>query len=367
MNKKLISSLATLGLMSTMMINVVAEGEWHPSRVQDGATLGSGSTITMSDGSTREVTVGSSDITVTNVTLTLDSVAQFNDGTNISFADKATQVLGNGLSYAASQETNLVYQAVLSVDSPSGLLDKFTGNSEVADAIAQQIAANKSATLERLNAQLTELESAGDTEGAAAIEAKIASLEVADYESFDNYSPAAMFDVSVSDEVAEIVANGGSVDVTINVDGVTEESDVLALHFVGDLSDADAAVDQIMSDPTATVDEMGIEVLPCVSGDGEVTLTMDSFSPVMILSRVEAPEEVTGNVGNTGVEAEQSPVASAATDGAETDATSDTTNTEKSDNAVTYVVIGGVVIAVGAGGAYVVSRNKKKAKTANKQ
>lgn len=280
---KKVFSVVTAVVMTMVFATGALAAEWHPSRTQTGAAL-SGTEVTVTDaaGNATILDVANGGITVTNVADTLAGTSSLDATTN--------------------NNTNVVYQAALATDSVSTMLAKFANAEEANAAIAAQIAANKAATVERLNALRDELSSrieqlkadgasedeiAGAEQELAEVEVQIAATEESDYDSMDNYEPAALFDVSVYGDVAQALENGGSVEIPVKVDGITPESDVLALHFMGDLSDAEALLEELKTNADATIDEMSVEVIPCVAGDGMVTLTMSSFSPVMILTRAQ--------------------------------------------------------------------------------
>lgn len=281
--KKIVSVL-TASAMAVLLATGAFAADWHPSKAQTGAVLeGNQVTIQNADGTTSSLDVSDGGILVTNVANTLDYSGE--------------------LDVPTSDKTNVVYHAALATDSTSALLGKFGNTEEATSAIETQIAANKAATVERLNTQRDELsakveklkaDGASEDEIAAAeqelaqVDAQISATEAADYDSMDNYEPAALFDVSVSGDVAQAVADGGSVEIPVKVDGITPDSDVIALHFTGDLADAKAMAEELQNDASATVEGMDVEVIPCTPGDGMVTLTMSSFSPVMILTRAQA-------------------------------------------------------------------------------
>lgn len=350
---KKVLSVVTAAAMAMVFATGAMAAEWHPSRTQTGAALsGTQVNVTDSTGKTTTLDVTNGGVTVTNVADTLSGTSS--------------------LDAAANGKTNVVYEAALATDSTSAMLAKFANAEEAKSAIATQIAANKAATVERLNAQRDELSSkveqlkadgASEDEIAAAqqeltkVEAQIAATEEADYDNMDNYEPAALFDVSVDGDVAQALENGGSVDIPVKVDGITPDSDVLALHFTGDLSDAESLVEDLKTNADATVDEMSVEVLPCVAGDGMVTLTMSSFSPVMILTRAQTevvesatPEQVPADTEEvTATPAPAAPEEEAASTGVAP---------------WVYVVI--VIVVVVVAGVVVVTR-KKKTVTAGKK
>lgn len=143
----------------------------------------------------------------------------------------------------------------------------------------------------------------------------------------------------------------------VKVDGITPESDVLALHFVGDLTDASATADALQTNADATADELNVEVIPCVPGDGMVTLTMSSFSPVMILTRAQT--EVTVSEPTEEATTEDSAVVA-------TPAPEDTEEETASNGVSPWIYVVVVIVVVVIAGAVVVTR-KKKTVTAGKK
>lgn len=332
----------------------VLAAEWHPSRTQTGASLAQPQVkVTNGAGETTTMDVTNGGLLVTNVKDTLEGTST--------------------LDTVSNDKLNLVYAAATATNSTSTMLAKFSNVSEVTSAIEAQIAANKTATVNRLNAKKDELsakvdqlkaDGAGEDEIAAAeqelaqVEAQLSATEAEDYDSMDNYEPAALFDVSVSGDMEQALADGGSVEVPVKVDGITEDSDVLALHFMGDVADAGTLAEELKTNADTVINDMSVEVLPCVAGDGMVTLTMTSFSPVMILTRAQAEVTVAESTQ------EQTP---AETEGA-TATPAPTENVEETQSAgvapwvyiVIVVVVAAVVVAV------VVTR-KKKTVTAGKK
>lgn len=351
--KKLISGVAAVAMAMTLATGVFA-AEWHPSRTQTGASLaGSGATVTNSSGEKVTLDSASGSVRITNVADTLSGTSSLDAATN--------------------GKTNVVYHAALATNSTTTLVNKFSNAEDVKVTIAEQIAANKEAKVTKLNAKREELSASvedlkanggseaeiAEAEAAlAAVDAQIAATESADYDSMDNYEPAALFDVSVDTAVTEQLSNGGSIEIPITVDGVNEDSDVLALHFMGDLTDADTLVEDLQSNPDATVDEMSVEVLPCVPGDGMVTVTMTSFSPVMILVRAEAEAAVTTP--------EEAPAGTV--DATPTPAPEETVEQPETDGGVSpWVYVAIVVVVVVVAGGVVVATRKKKTVTTNKK
>lgn len=349
--KKFVSVFAA-SAMAAVLATSVSAAEWFDSSYQTGPTLANTQvTITKANGEKITMDVSHGGILVTNVANTLKYSGE--------------------LDVPTSDKTNVVYHAALATDSTSALLSKFGNTDKVTSAIEAQIAANKAATVERLQGQRDELSAKVEqlkADGASAdqiaaaeqelaqVKAEIAATETADYDNMDNYEAAALFDVSVGGDVEEALAAGGSVDIPVKVDGITPESDVLALHFVGDVTDAGAVVSALQTDADATVDEMDVEVIPCVPGDGVVTLTMSSFSPVMILTRAQTKVTVS------------EPAAQATTENGALVATpAPEENAEEISNGANPWMYGAVVIAVVViAGAFVVTRKKETA-TADKK
>lgn len=339
--------------MAAALATSVSAAEWFNSSYQTGPVLESNQiTVTNKSGEKTTIDVSNGGLLVTNVADTL--------------------VYSGELDVPTSDKTNIVYHAALATDSTSALLSKFGNTDEAASAIKAQIASNKVVTVERLSNQKDKLsakveqlkaDGASEDEIAAAqqelaqVEAEIAATEAADYDNMDNYEAAALFDVSVFGDVEAKLAEGCSVEVPVKVDGITPESDVLALHFVGDLTDASAVTDALQTNTDATVDEMTVEVIPCVPGDGMVTLTMGSFSPVMILTRAQT--EVTVSEPAEGATTEDSAVVA-------TPVPEETTEETASNGINSWIYIVIVIVVVVIASAVVVTR-KKKTVTAGKK
>ena len=93
-------------------------------------------TITKANGEKVTMDVSNGGLLVTNVANTLDYSGE--------------------LDVPTSDKTNVVYHAAVATDSTSALLGKFGNTDEATSAIEAQIAANKAATVERLNSQKDE-------------------------------------------------------------------------------------------------------------------------------------------------------------------------------------------------------------------
>lgn len=350
--KKAISVL-TAAVMTLAFSTGALAAEWHPSRTQTGAVLAEKQVkVTSASGETTTMDVSNGGILVTNVKDTLEGTSS--------------------LDTASNGKMNLVYAAATSTNSTSTMLAKFANASDATSAIGAQIAANKAATVERLTTQRDELsakvdqlkaDGAGEGEITAAeqelaqVEAQISATEAEDYDNMDNYEPAGLFDVSVNGDMEQALADGGSVEIPVKVDGITAESDVLALHFTGDVTDADTLAEELKTNTDAVINDMSVEVLPCVPGDGMVTLTMSSFSPVMILTRAQAEVTVSEPTEQATAESETVEATPAPAESAE--------ETASGSSPWIYVLI--VVVVVVVAGVVVVMTRKKKTVTAGKK
>lgn len=122
----------------------------------------------------------------------------------------------------------------------------------------------------------------------------------------------AMFDVTANQAALDLINTAGSATFTVSVSGVKASGTYIAVHFKDDGS---------------------AEVIPCTAGDGTVTLTMSSFSPVMILSYKEGSSTKPATAGKTA-------------------------NTSDNNNVMLYAGIMGVAI-VAAGVVFFSTRKKK--------
>lgn len=262
--KRLFSVLSAVCLTLTLAGGALA-AEWTPSKTQTQAILGStGASVVNAAG--EETALAEGDIVVTNLAACLEGKE------------------------AKDLNTAAVYNAALAAESTSAMLNMFSVPEEVQAALEEQIAA---LGLENVT--------------------------------LDNYQSASLFDVSAAESVLSTMEEGSSIQVSVKVDGVTPDSNVLALHFKGDAVEAE--------DAAAAVANMEVELLPCEAGDGEVTLTMTSFSPVMILT-LDSAEDLPAEAPAEDVE-----VDAPAEDTAPAEETS-------SSNTMLYVVVAAVAIVV---------------------
>lgn len=263
-------------------------------------------------------------------------------GLGLAWGDKAGLETESGLTYAANAKTNLVYQTVVNAQDTMEFVSKFPGDVQGAmeALIAQKIEAKRTA----LEQQKAEAEANGDAEALAAIEKQLAALEDPDYASLNNYSPLAVFDVSASAALLEQMQEGDTVDVTFELNGVNQDSDLIALHFRGDIEDCDSVLETVNSDFDNAVVDFDVEVLDVVVEDGKATITLSSFSPVMLMTRVET---------ETTPAPTQEPEASAQPSQAVTEPG------ESSSNMMMWI-IGAVVVVLAIVVVVAVSKSKKK-------
>lgn len=280
-----------------------------------------------------------SDPVVLITPLSLTQLGNQGVGEGLAYKDKAGLETESGLTYAANAKTNLVYQTGVNAQDTTEFLSKFPG--DVKGAMEALIAQKIEAKRTELDRQKAEAEADGDEEAVAAIEKQLAVLENPDYASVNNYSPLAVFDVSASAALLEQMNEEDTVDVTFEVNGVNENSDLIALHFMGNIEDCDAAMDMVNNDFVNATLDFQVEVLDVATEDGKATITLSSFSPVMLMTRVETEE---------GAQPSQEPQA--------TQQPEEKPQPEESSNILPWV-IGGIVVVV-AVVLFVVAKSKKK-------
>lgn len=280
-----------------------------------------------------------SDPVVLITPLSLTQLGNQGVGEGLAYKDKAGLETESGLTYATNAKTNLVYQTGVNAQDTTEFLSKFPG--DVKGAMEALIAQKIEAKRTELERQKAEAEADGDEEAVAAIEKQLAVLENPDYASVDNYSPLAVFDVSASAALLEQMNEEDTVDVTFEVNGVNENSDLIALHFMGNIEDCDAAMDMVNNDFANATLDFQVEVLDVATEDGKATITLSSFSPVMLMTRVETEE---------GAQPSQEPQA--------TQQPEEKPQPEESGNILPWV-IGGTVVVI-AVILFVVAKNKKK-------
>lgn len=314
MKKQIISTVAAVALAASLAMPAAAV--WQPSRVQQSGTgtaasTPSGTTSTElevvnevptgTDGKAINVETSQNPwIKVTAVADTLAANEKF--GADLSFSQKAGELTETGLFYSTNADTNLIYAAMDKAESTEAFLKLFGE-----DALAK------------------------------------VQADIGEGEDLNDYEAAALFDVTAS-EGAKKLLNGKAVDVEVALPGVKADSKLVGLHFTNGPEDPEAAQETVKNDFANAKMEYDVEVINTVAGDGKATITMDSFSPVMILVKTEktaAAAEATAAPTEEPA-ATEAPAAPADNGGS---------------NWVLPAVIAVVVVAVGA---VVVTRSKKK-------
>ena len=224
-------------------------------------------------------------------------------GADLSFDQKAGELTDTGLFYSTNADANLIYAAMDKADRTEAFLKLFGE-----DALAKVQAA------------------------------------IGEGEDVNDYEAAALFDVTAS-EGAKKLLNGKAVDVEVALPGVKADSKLIGLHFTNGPEDPETAQETVANDFTNAKLEYDVEVIDTVAGDGKATITMDSFSPVMILVKAEKTDAAAAEATAAPTEepaATEAPAAPSENGG---------------NNWVLPAVIAVVVVAVGA---VVVTRSKKK-------
>lgn len=320
MKKQIISTVAAVALAASLAMPAAA---WQPSRVQQSGTgtaasTPSGTTSTQlevmneaptgTDGKAINVETSQNPwIKVTAVADTLAANEKF--GADLSFSQKAGELTQTGLFYSTNADTNLIYAAMDKAESTEAFLKLFGE-----DALAK------------------------------------VQADLGEGEDLNDYEAAAMFDVTAS-EGAKKLLNGKAVDVEVALPGVKADSKLVGLHFTNGPEDPEAAQETVKNDFANAKLEYNVEVINTVAGDGKATITMDSFSPVMILVKTEKTAAAAAEATAAPTEepaATEAPAAPADNGGS---------------NWVLPAVIAVVVVAVGA----VVATRSKKKTTAGKK
>lgn len=313
MKKQIISMVAAVALAASLAMPAAA---WQPSRVQQSGTgtaasTPSGTTSTElevvneaptgTDG--KAINVETSQNPWIKVTAVADALAANEKfSADLSFSQKAGELTETGLFYSTNADTNLIYAAMDKAESTEAFLKLFGE-----DALAK------------------------------------VQAEIGEGEDLNDYEAAALFDVTAS-EGAKKLLNGKAVDVEVALPGVKADSKLIGLHFTNGPEDPEAAQETVKNDFANAKLEYDVEVINTVAGDSKATITMDSFSPVMILVKTE----------KTAVAAEAT--AAPTEEPAATEAPAAPADNGGS-NWVLPAVIAVVVVAVGA---VVVTRSKKK-------
>jgi hypothetical protein len=218
--KKLMYLLSVVGVALCMSLSVSA---FTGSEVQNGGSITTATAVTASGESVALKIVSAGELnSTTDPAIMLSSVSDVLNGTS-------------GLPEGTSELVKTVYEAVQTTENTSALLDKLSDSAKAAFEKAVGGAAN-----------------------------------------VDNYEALSMCDITLNDAAKELLANGGSVDIDIQVNGVTTTNNPVALHITDDNLDG--------------------EVLPSkVTTNGVLTVTMSSFSPVVVFVDNSASTTTSGN------------------------------------------------------------------------
>lgn len=269
MKKKIVSAMAAAALAVALAVPTLA-APWQPSKtvkeigaVRAEVTTGSGTTASLEIVATAKV---DSEGKVENVKLSATPYIKVTPHSDtqkanaaldvtlpdLRYAEKSGENTDSGLTYSDNDHVNLVFETVTKSTSTTQFLEKVGGS---------------------LLEKVTEAVQALAADGAE--------------ETVDEYVPAALFDVTASAGAIEQMGVDGKVDVELEVPGVKEDTKLVAVHFLGNLADIEAAREALNSDFDTAILNYDAEILPAVAGDGTVTVTMTSFSPVMILTKAE--------------------------------------------------------------------------------
>lgn len=273
MKKKLIS-VATAAVM-VMALSCPVFADWQPSKtVQE--VSGVGVTVTAADGTVSELEITAAPrtsadgevedvLTATEAYIKVTPVSETqaaNDAMDeeqpsLAFGEKAGEITDSGLHYSDNEKVNLVFEVVSRSSSTTQFLEKIGG--ELLNMVTGAVA-----TIDQANPD----------------------EEV----TVDDFTPAALFDVSASAGALELMGENGSVDVELEVPGITADSRIIAVHFLGEVEDVEGLRESLVSDFDNAILNYDAEILNAVAGDGTVTVTMTSFSPVLILTQTAATQ-----------------------------------------------------------------------------
>jgi hypothetical protein len=274
--KKLMYLLSVVGVALCMSLTVNAR--FVGSVVQTGGTVSSATVVTSSGQSVSLKVISSGLTSETEPAIQLSSIADVLGG-------------NSGLPEDASTLVQTVYEAVNEADTTEEFLDLLSDSAK--DAFVKAVG-----------------------------EANV-----------DNYEALSMFDISLNDAAKELLAEGGSVDIDLEVSGVTTTNNPVAFHCTGNPETADDA------------SAVNGEVLPSrVDTNGVLTVTMSSFSPVIVF--VENSDSANESSSTTGT-------------GSAASGTSDV-STSAANGGNVYMMTGTVALTAAAAiGMYTLLKNKK--------
>lgn len=276
MKKRLVSGVVAVTMAAMMACPVFAA--WQPSKtVQE--VNGVQASVTSADGTTADLEITMQPKTAANssvlkvvedaepyIKVTPVSQTQAANETvdvelpELAYAEKANETTETGLQYSDNEKVNLIFETVTRSTSTTQFLEKVGGN--LLNLVTEAVTAISDAQTEQ-------------------------SVTI------DDFAPAALFDVTASAGALEQMGENGSVDVELEVPGITAESNIIAIHFLGDMADVEAARESLTSDFENAILNYDAEILDAVAGDGTVTVTMTGFSPVLILAQTAATPAAT--------------------------------------------------------------------------
>lgn len=226
-------------------------------------------------------------IKVTPLSVTQSANSGVGDG--LHFNDRNSMETDSGLTYLANEKTNLVYKTVQLAQDTSDFLTKFNGDTHniMQEMIQQKIQTQKSS----LQQKIEQAEQAGDLETVDKLQTMMGDLDHPEYNSVNRYAPFDMFDISITDALRQEMGSDGRVRVNLELNGIHDESDLIALHFYGEIEDTDQIHKELEENFENALLDLHVEVLDVEVENGIATIELSTFSPVMLMMRQELPKE----------------------------------------------------------------------------
>ena len=233
----------------------------NPSRT-NGGTRGSsghgGSSSSRSTGTVRVInTIKGTDITygvqnstsagvkVTNIAESVNANNTYNTANaNLSYADKASRVMSNGVTYAGNAYANAIYTAAEKTGNTVDFLNKLNPN------MSTQIAAKKSG--------------------------------------FDasKYTLLSVFNMTASAAANTQVANGKTAKIDFEIPGVKAGGDYIVVGVTGDLGDIDAVQKQLSAGSLAgSLNVNGDVFTASAPADGKLSVDVSKYTTMLVLAR----------------------------------------------------------------------------------
>lgn len=186
----------------------------------------------------------------------------------------------------------------------------------------------------------------------------------------DHLDVYSAFDFSVSPDLQEEIRNGGSLTATVQAEGVTEDDVMVGVKPVqtrGQDEIADTSLDEVVrriedGQSKEVLKEMGndLTTIPVEPGNGEVTLTLTSLSPILLLRYADTttdlePKEIVDTSAQVPVET-PAPAADLTEESA-----------SKGGNGGVIALAGISAVAIVGAALYLNHKKKKTASTADKK